>query len=177
MEAKRIRELLIRVAEDDEKALEELFEGTKNQLYLVARDYLKEKSYAEDVLSIGFYKIYKKSKLYNEKYNGYNWMHEIIKNTAIDFNRKNRREKNVEEYDDTTYIKEEKERNKIEERIRKEEIEKALKVLDEEEYKVIYLRIWEKRTLSTIATTIKSSTTGVYRTYQEAIRKLREVLE
>ena len=177
MEAKRIRELLKRVSEDDEKALEELFEGTKNQLYLVARDYLNEKSYAEDVLSIGFYKIYKKSKLYNEKYNGYNWMHEIIKNTAIDYNRKNKKEKTIEEYDDTTYMKEESGGKNIEERIRKEAIDKALKVLDEREYKVIYLRIWEKKTLSTIGTIIKYSTTEVYRTYQEAIRKLREVLE
>ena len=176
MEAKIIRELLKRVAKDDEKALEELFHGTKNQLYLVAREYLNEKSYAEDVLSVGFLKIYKKSRLYNEKYNGYNWMHEIIKNTAIDFNRRHKKEKDIEEYDDTTYMKDDGPKH-IEERIEKERIENALKVLDEREYKIIYMRIWERRTLSSIATIIKYNTTGVYKVYQEALRKLREVLE
>ncbi len=175
MEAQRIRELIKRVAKDDEKALEELFEGTKNQLYLVALKTLEEKSYADDVLSIGFYKIYKKSRLYNERYNGYNWMHEIIKNTAIDINRKNKEEKNIGEYDDSSYITGKK--NNIEERIRKEELEKALNQLEEKEYRVVYLRIWEGKTLSAIGTIIKYSTTEVYRIYQEAIRKLREILE
>lgn len=173
MEVERIRELIKRVAKNEEKALEELFKLTKNALYKVAKEYLEEKSYAEDVLSEGYLKIYKKSKLYNEKYNGYNWMYEIIKNTAIDYNRKQKKEKKIEEYNDSIY----KANGNMDSRYRKEEIRQAMKVLDEREYRIIYLRIWENRTLKTIAEVMKYNLTGVYRVYQEALDKLRKVLE
>ncbi|MDE6407302.1 MAG: sigma-70 family RNA polymerase sigma factor [Anaeroplasmataceae bacterium] len=173
MDVERIKELIKRIGKNDEKALEELFQQTKKQLYLVAKEYLNEKSYAEDVLSEGYLKIYKKSKLYNERYNGYNWMYEIVKNIAIDYNRKYKKESKIEEYDDTAYIAKE----EIGNRISKEEIRQAMKVLDEREYKIIYLRIWEKRTLQMIAEVTKYNITGVYRTYKAALEKLRKVLE
>ncbi|MDE7384946.1 MAG: sigma-70 family RNA polymerase sigma factor [Anaeroplasmataceae bacterium] len=173
MDVERIKELIKRIGKNDEKALEELFNGTKNQLYKVAKEYLNEKSYADDVLSEGYLKIYKKSKLYNEKYNGYNWMYEIVKNTAIDYNRKHKKESKIEEYDDREYIQTENIGNKI----KKEEIRQAMKVLDDREYKIIYLRIWEKRTLQMIAEVLEYNITGVYRTYNVALDKLRKVLE
>ena len=173
MEANRIRELLKRISKNDEKALEELFHGTKNQLYLVAKEYCTERSYIEDVLSIGYLKIYQKSKTYNEAYNGYNWMHEIIKNTAIDYSRSHKRIRNIEEYNDAKYIQPNPNSEHIKERIIKEELTKALK----KEYQVVYLRIWEKKTLAAIAELNKTNITFVYRLYQEALNKLRKELE
>ena len=88
----KIKELIKRISKNDERALEELFENTKKKLKYVAKQYLIEKSYADDVLSESYLKIYKRSKTFNEKYNGYSWMYEIVKNTALDYNRKLARE-------------------------------------------------------------------------------------
>lgn len=168
MDVDEIKELIKRIAKQDEKALEELFERTKNQLYKVAKEYLNDKMYIDDVISEGYLKIYKKSKMYNEKYNGYNWMYEIVKNIAIDYNRKHKKEIKIEEI----YVG-----KKGLEKGTREKIRQAMKILDEREYEIIYLRIWENRTLQTIAEGMEYNITGVYRIYKGALEKLRKVLE
>ena len=169
----KIKELIKRISKNDERALEELFENTKKKLKYVAKQYLIEKSYADDVLSESYLKIYKRSKTFNEKYNGYSWMYEIVKNTALDYNRKLARELKTVEYDDSIYNPNEEFLTKI----KREDIQQALKELDEREYEVIYLRIWENRTLKMIAKKLDYNITGVYRVYSTAIEKLRKVLE
>ncbi|MDE6584035.1 MAG: hypothetical protein K2K15_01410, partial [Anaeroplasmataceae bacterium] len=52
----------------------------------------------------------------------------------------------------------------------------ALKELNEEEYQVAYLKIWENCTLETIAKEIGRSVSQVFRIYQSALTKLRDIL-
>lgn len=173
MEVEEINRLIKRIAKNDEEALVELFDGTKRQLYYLAKKYLQNKNDAEDVLSVAYLKIYQNSKKYNEKYNGFNWIHEIVKNTAYDFNRKEARRIEVVEYDDQTYRKEEESLSKA----KVEEIHEALKVLDKKEYKVIQLKIWENETLTEIANELKMSVTTTFRVYIKALAKLKNELE
>ncbi|MDE6656904.1 MAG: RNA polymerase sigma factor [Anaeroplasmataceae bacterium] len=169
----KIKDLIRRISKDDEKALEELFQITKQKLYYVAKKFLIEKSYIEDVLSESYLKIYKRSRGYNERYDGYTWMYTIVKNTAIDYNRKIGRQGTIVEYDDSIYNPNEEFISKI----KREDIQQALKELDEQESEIIYLRIWENRTLKVIAKKLDYNITGVYRKYNEALEKLRKVLE
>ncbi len=168
----KINELIQSVSENNEVALEELFQITKESLLYIAKDYIADASYAEDVLSEAYLKIYRKAHTFNQKYNGFNWLYEIVKNTALDFNRKFFKEQTVS-FDETIYIFEEDMRQKL----RRKRLRYALKLLDEIEYKVIYLRIWENRTIDSIASIMKLSTAKVYRTYTIAIEKLRKALE
>lgn len=173
MAGEEINELIKRISKQDEKALEILFNKTKRLLYKVAIEYLDNKSYVEDVLSEGYLKIYKKSKLFKEDYNGYNWMYEIIKNTSIDYNRRHKKENRMEEYDERLF-------NLVrctKGEITKQDIRQAMKVLDEREYKIVYLRIWENKTLQVIAEGLKFSVSKVYRIYRDALEKLKKVLE
>ena len=52
----------------------------------------------------------------------------------------------------------------------------ALKELNEEEYQVAYLKIWENCTLEAIAKEIGGSVSKVFRIYQSALTKLRTIL-
>lgn len=168
----KITELIKRIAGDEEQALEELFELSKKKMLLVAKEYLIEKYNAEDVLSEAYLKIYRKAHLFKDQYSGYNWMYEIVKNTAIDFNRKFTKEKMMRYDESNLQI-----RADFAAPISKENIQTALKVLNEKEYQVIYLRIWENYTLQKIAEMLEYNTTRVFRTYNRALDKIRKVLE
>lgn len=171
-EVEEINVLLERIAnEDDESALEELFYKTKDKLSHIAKEYLIEKSYCEDILSESYVKIYKKAHMYKKSKNGYNWMHEIVKNTARDFNRRYLKQQQAENEEMQKLS------TRTENRIKNKSIEQALKVLDDREYQVVYLRIWENKTLEGIAEELKYNTTGVYRIYNQALEKLRKELE
>lgn len=167
-----INELIKSISKNDEAALEKLFQLTKESLFHVAKEYLQEPSYAEDVLSEAYLKIYKKAHTFNTKYNGFNWLYEIVKNTAIDYNKKFIKEPTIS-YEDELYLSDE----EISRLINNKKIKIALKVLDKQEYEIIYLRIWEGRTIESIAKTLKYNVTGVYRRYNEALLKLKKELE
>ncbi|MDE7263789.1 MAG: sigma-70 family RNA polymerase sigma factor [Anaeroplasmataceae bacterium] len=174
MENDKIGELIEKIAGNDENALDELYTLTKQHYYYVAREYLIEKFYAEDVLSVAYLKLYKKSHLYNRKLNGFNWMFEIVKNTAIDFNRNNTKDgvHKILDDEDLNRIPSE-EFNGIE--IRK--VQLALRVLSDKEYTIIYLRIWENKTIKFIAEMLGFNVARVYKTYNDALAKLRKELE
>lgn len=168
----RINELIKSISEDNEAALEELFKITKETLFYVAKDYVYDASCVEDVLSEAYLKIYKKAHTFNRKYNGFNWLYEIVKNTALDFNKKHFKDETVA-FDETYYICEDDYRDLL----MHKQIKYAMRTLDKSEYQILYLRIWENKTLEYIAKKLKYSTTGVYRKYNEAIEKLRHALE
>ena len=167
-----INELIKSISKNNQDALEKLFQLTKESLFYVAKEYVKEPSYAEDVLSEAYLKIYKKAKTFNDKYNGYNWLYEIVKNTALDYNKSYFKEPTVS-YEDEFYMSEE----EILCLVRNKKIRIALKVLDEQEYEIIYMRIWKNRTIDSIAQTLDHNSSRVYRKYSEALTKLRKELE
>lgn len=174
LEKDKIGELIEKIAQNDENALVELYTLTKQNFYYVAKDYLIDAEDIEDVLSVSYLKLYKKSHLYNKMQSGFNWIFEIVKNTAIDFNRKNSRNNMFKRIDDE-------ELNRIpSEEFRGIEIRKvklALRVLDDKEYKIVYLRIWENKTINFIAEMLGFNASRVYKTYNDALAKLRRELE
>lgn len=77
--------------QNEYKAQKVLFKKYRNILLGVCLRYCHNKEEAEDVLLIGFYRIYKSIDKYKENGNFLNWMKRIVANAAIDSYRKNKK--------------------------------------------------------------------------------------
>ena len=167
---KKIRKLLIKVSKNDKKALEELFLETKEFLYTIAIKYLFDKSKAEDIVSEVFLKIVDKIDTFDKSKEALPWMVQICKNQCIDQNRRDSY-RFTERLDETTYVYEGDQGKK------NSPIWMALKTLSKIEYDIVTLRIIERYKLDQLAKELKIPRTKVYRIYEEAIAKLKKILE
>lgn len=170
-ETKVINKLIVDISHNDEKALEELFYLTKEKLYYIACKYLVDTSKADDVLSRAYEKIYLNSNKFNKKYNGFNWMYEIVKNLALDSNKEDLRNNHVEFNED--YHVSDKTANNLSRTIK---INMALNSLEPLEKEIVILRIWENNKLKDIAKELDMPISSVHRTYKNALAKLKEML-
>ncbi len=161
--------LIKRLVKHDEKALDTLFEATKYELRSFALKILIKKSYVDDVISESYLKIYTKSHTFRDEFNGRNWIYEIVKNTAMDYNRRYAKE--------SFYDVEELPFELIESSgPRAEEIKLALKSLDDIEYRIIRLKIWENYSFEFASSILDLNISTLYRIYNRAIDKLRDFL-
>ena len=168
----KLAELIVRIANNDEVALEELFKETSRSLYSIAGKYLIDKHNLDDVISDAYLKIYRNASRYNPKFNAFNWMYEIVKNTALDYNRRNAKEIPISSlgeyescYEEDLII------------IQRTQSRYALNSLTHIEYQVVYLKIWENRTLKEIADLLNENISRVYKIYVGALKKLRKNIE
>ncbi|MDE6947834.1 MAG: sigma-70 family RNA polymerase sigma factor [Anaeroplasmataceae bacterium] len=165
-----INKLILQLSHNNGGALDELYALTKEKMKMVALRYLQDKSYVEDVLSEAFLKIYNKSYSFKKSYNGYNWMYEIVKNTALDYNRKNSKTTNMS-FDEDIFV------NDVGISYSQNiNLHIALKSLNAIELQVIQLRIWENNSLNEIAELLKMNMTRIYRIYNSALKKLYDNL-
>lgn len=167
-EASKINKLIYKISQNDSKALEDLFALTKEKMRYLASKYLNDKTLVDDVLSISYYKIYKNADKFDKKLNGFNWMHEIVKNSAIDQNKLESKHNN-ENLDENTYCEQSTFENK--------NLEIAMKALPELEYKIVRLKIWENLTLKEIALELNMSISKVHRIYTNALNQLKESMK
>ena len=86
----KINKLIVRIAKGDTYALDELFVITGRMLLFMARKYLYNKSYAEDLVSETYLKVVKSADSFDKKQNGLNWLYKIVKNGALNHNLKER---------------------------------------------------------------------------------------
>jgi len=76
---------------EDHEAFKELWERYYTAIKSYLRLLVKNKLYAEDIVSDTFLKVFAKLELYNPKYNFSAWIYRIATNTAIDFYRKDKK--------------------------------------------------------------------------------------
>ena len=79
----RINKLIVRISKGDIRALDELYDLTSRMLLVMAKKYLYDKSYAEDLVSETYYKLVKNAEKFDATQNGLNWLYKIIHNEAI----------------------------------------------------------------------------------------------
>ncbi len=172
VEKQYINSLILRIAKDDEKALEELYQIMNPVMKQIAQRILNKPEHVDDVLAESFLKIYQKGKSFKREYNGIDWIYGIVRNQAIDYNRWMNRDIKIEpeECRSLSYA----ETGRV---TQKEELRYALKRLEREEYEIVTLKIWERWTLRQIAKKYDYTVAKVYRIYDEALRKLRQMLE
>ena len=171
-EVAKINKLIIEISKNNEQALAELFELTKEKMLYLAMKYLYDKSYSEDILSYLYLKVYSNASSFDQKSNGFNWMHQILKNTALDYNKLTKKQ-NYEKFDEEFYIQ----RRSSAELKKHEQLEIAMKQLNDVERNIVRLKIWERYTIKEIAAELNASTTYVYRTYKLALKKLRACMD
>ncbi len=95
------KEIILKVAGNDSKALEELYDRYSPVLFTLINKIVQDKSAAEELLSDIFVIIWQKNNLFDsETGNVYTWMINLARNKALDFVKRNRNLEEMEEYSD-----------------------------------------------------------------------------
>jgi len=79
----KVRKCLTEIKNGNQEGNDNLFDLTFFHLLGVARNYLIDKSKAEDVVMDAYEKVLKYINTYNENENGYNWLCRIVQNAAF----------------------------------------------------------------------------------------------
>lgn len=168
---KQINRAIAGIARGRSRSLETLFSLTKKRLLVVAKCHLYDKTKTEDVLSESYYKVVKNAKSFDRGKNGYNWLYEIVKNTALNQNAKDKiretlplEERALPSYD------------AIDEIFHNVLLEQANSGLTEEEKTMIYEYFFEGRSLQELAEKLKKPKTTVYDGLQKILDKMRKNL-
>lgn len=168
----KINKLIVRISRGDSRALDELYELTSRMLLAMARKYLYDKSYAEDLISETYYKLVKNADKFDAAQNGLNWLYKIIHNEAINFNKKFLLSQNCELTDqaaDTTKWEDD--------WLDKILIQDALKQLSGEEREIIYFRYWEGQTLQEIARRRNKPLITTYDEINRILKKIKKLIK
>ena len=80
---KQVNKCLEKMRFGDESGLKELFSCTLQNMLGVAKWYLYDKSFAEDVVAETYEKAARSISSFDCKQDGYNWLYTIAKNTAF----------------------------------------------------------------------------------------------
>ena len=164
---KTVNKLIVKIAHGDSRALEMLFDLTKKPLFYVAKMYLSDKNNAEDVLSETYLKLVRNAKNFDKSKNGYNWLYEITKNTALNMNRKN----DIGKLDDNELIYE-----CLEGLINRIAVERAMSELEADEKRIIYEYFFERKTIQQIADRLHKSKSTVHGYLMKILEKLKKYL-
>lgn len=168
---KKINRCIRRIAQGHMDALEALFTLTKKQLFIVASAHLSDKSKAEDVLSDSYCKVVKSAKTFDAKCNGYNWLYEIVKNTALNQNEKDalRAHPSLEEVREPML-------DTMDALLNHVMAEEAVSQLTDEEKLFIYHYFFEGLTIQELADSLGKPKTTVYDQFKRTLAKMRKTL-
>lgn len=86
--AKEVNQYLIAIKRGDKSSFKPLFDLIGGHVAGVARYYLDDKSYCDDVTAEVFQKIFLYINSYDERNDGYNWICRIAQNIAYNYNEK-----------------------------------------------------------------------------------------
>ncbi len=97
----QVNRCLMRIKQGDESRYRELFDLTFNHLKGIAKMYLCNKSYCDDVVMETYERVMKYINTFDERQNGYNWLCQITKRVAYATNSENRIFDNAKEIEET----------------------------------------------------------------------------
>lgn len=165
----KINKLIVRIAKGDTYALDELFVITGRMLLFMARKYLYNKSYAEDLVSETYLKVVKSADSFDKKQNGLNWLYKIVKNGALNQNLKERNftEPIPENVADKDFVSE---------WLDTILVENAVSTLSDEEKDLIYLRYWEGYGIQEIADKLGKPLSTTHDMLKRTCKKLKQHL-
>jgi len=96
-------QLVNKCLEKDTLAQKQLFEVYSRRMMGLCLRYSKDKDEAQDILQMGFIKVFEKLYMYNHKGSLEGWIRKIIVNTALDNIRKNKKFMNNVEIEKVDY--------------------------------------------------------------------------
>lgn len=161
--------LLRRIGMGEKDAMEVLFRQNSARLRFYAYAYLDKKYLADDVVSESMIRIAQYAHTFDASKNGFNWMIEIVKNVALNFNKSFSNEilsdliaaESIADdyYDDRFLLKGE------------------LKKLNQKERHLIYLYFWKGLTLREIAKLLGESKSQIHRDLKKIMKNMQKNLK
>lgn len=154
----------------DEQAFEEVYTLTKKGVYIIIYNVVKSHEQTQDLMQDAYLKMLNSIDQYKPQTNFYNWLLMIAKNSALDFYR---REKKLVRYETVDY-----DLNfttKEETPDEKDQFERLLSVLNDEERQIILFKIVDELKHREIAKMINKPLGTVIWMYHEALKKMKEV--
>lgn len=171
-QTEQLNKLILSVAEGYADCLDGIYAIAGGKMYAVALS-IVGKSCAEDVLHDSFIKIARFAKKYRRDTDPYGWLIKIVKNTALDCVKANKRHPLVDldialNLTDSGYS-----HDRTDGAIA---LESALKSLDRDEQRVIYCVYYLDMTVRETAAELSLSKSSVQRTKERAEEKLKNLL-
>lgn len=154
----------------DEAAFEYVYAQTKKGVYIVIYNVIKDHDLTQDLMQDVYLKVLEKINQYQSKTNFYNWILMIAKNLALDTYR---REQKLIHYDEVDY--DEVLSSNDETPDQKDEFERLLSALNEEEKEIVLLRIVDDMKHKDIAKIVDKPLGTVTWLYQQALDKMKKV--
>lgn len=170
--AEKVNALISAIAEGDKSALGKLYGLTAGYLCFMARKYLADKSYAEDVVSEVFLRVVQSAYTFNQNYNGLNWLFKITKNTALNFNSRTSRfsYEDIDAHRDIADVFSPGDGDEL------AHIRYKLRALPEDERELLYYRYWEGYTVRELAGRLGKPVMSVYDKLKKILKKLKNEL-
>lgn len=166
----KINKIIVRIGKGDTYALDELFCITGRMLFYMAKKYLSDKSYAEDLVSETYLKVVKSADTFDPKQNGLNWLYKIVKNSALNHNLRVRTQESVENIEIAG-------KEFVEEWLDTILVKSAIDLLSAEDKMMIYLRFWEGYSIQEIADKIGKPLSTTHDNLKRIYKQLKKHLK
>lgn len=165
--------IIMRIAQGDLTALDDLYKEFGGLLFSMAKKYLCDVSYAEDLLSDVLVKLVRTAKSFNPRKNGLNWLFATIRNEAFDHNKRSSRAKgqSIDERQDLCAVM-----GFEDSLIDGAALKSALSQLNETQRSLLYLKYWEGLTIREIAKKTKKPRSTAQDMINTALRRLSDML-
>lgn len=165
-----LKELLIQLQNDKMEYFDEFYNLTKNKVFYMAYSILQDYHLSEDILQDTYIKFLKHKKKVKVDGNILSYLLEISKNLSLNYVNKHKKVVNI---DNIVFKYEEQYQEEFEEL---KLVKDMKKILNENEFQIIILRIINELTNNEIAQLLNKPLGTVLWTYNNAIKKLRRDL-
>ena len=169
--AKEVNDYLSAIKHGDNSKFKPLYEMIASRILGVARYYLVDRSYCEDVVSEVFQKLYLYINSYDESKDGYSWICRITRNVAFNFNNKIMQNPDSVESDSALI-----EETLTEDAERRVDILRAIDKLDPESREIVYLRYYLRNTYQEIGDKLHISKVAVKKKIDKILLKLKKYI-
>lgn len=172
--ANEVNEYLLAIKRGDITQLEPLYDLFRVHVSGVARYYLADKSYCDDVTIEAFQKVILYINSYEEGKDGYNWICRIAQHIAYNYNEKMSKISGAAElaiakkFADTDFTKH------TEERL---DLFQAIDILETESRELIYMHFFMGKSFKEIADKLHLSKAGVKKRIDKILLKLKIFIE
>lgn len=165
-----LEELLIQLQNDKMEYFDEFYNLTKNKVFYMAYSILQDYHLSEDILQDTYIKFLKHKNKVKVDGNILSYLLEISKNLSLNYVKKHKKVVNIDNliFKHEEHYQEEFEELKL--------VKDMKKILNENEFQIIILRIINELTNNEIATLLNKPLGTVLWTYNNAIKKLRREL-
>lgn len=166
--AKEVNNYLSAIKHGDNSKFKPLYDMIASRILGVARYYLVDRSYCEDVTSEVFQKIYLYINSYDESKDGYSWICRITRNVAFNYNSKIPQNPENKEPDSALQ-----EITLMEDAERRVDIFRIIDKLDPESREIVYLYYYLHNTYQEIGDKLHISKVAVKKKIDKILSKLK----